>query len=306
MFEPARERQITCLTIKSKILSRLTWINPIIRKLNPLLKYVNLQLSFSRYQAAVYVYPFRTDRSLYKNNKSTDEYLVNFGSGGFYHLLWDNYDYPGSSSYYKHLQGKSGKDYTPIDLSLNNNLPFKTGQVSMIYCAHTIEHLPDAAGEHFINECARILKPGGRLRLVYPDFNFDVAKAKMLHDQLGSGDDYFIKQYKYAAVHMFHPSAEFPDEYIVQSIINSDFNAENFFELLKLKDINKGCFRPTNPEYHLSFWSHNKLTRLCNILGFKLYIPELAGQSDVHIFRNTCIFDTTEPQLSSYGELVKM
>jgi predicted SAM-dependent methyltransferase len=306
MFEPARERQITCLTIKSKILSRLFWINPTIRKLNPLLKYINLQLSFSRYQAAVYVYPFRADRILYKNIKDTDEYLVNFGSGGFYHQLWDNYDYPGASPYYKYLQGKSGKDFTPIDLSLNNNLPLKSDQVTMIYCAHTIEHLPDAAVEHFITECARILKPGGRLRLVYPDFSFDVAKAKLLYEQLGGSDASFIKQCKYTAVHMFQPSEEFPDEYIVQSIINSEFDAEKIFELLKIKDSDKGRFRPANPEYHLSFWSHSKLARLCNGLGFKLYIPELAGQSDVNIFKNTCIFDTTEPQLSSYGELVKM
>jgi len=305
MFEPARERQISCLTLKSKTLSRLFWLNPIIRKLNPLLKHINLQLSFSRYQAAVYFYPFRADRRLYKNIKDSDECLVNFGSGGFFHTLWSNYDYPGSSSYYKYLQGKPGVDFTPIDLTLENALPFKPGQVSIIYCAHTIEHLPEAAAVRFLNDCARILKPGGRIRLVYPDFTFDVAKAKILYDQAGGADDYFIRQCKYAANHMFHPSAEFPDDYIVESLINSDFDPENFLELLKKRDANKGGFRPSNPEYHLSFWSHKKLTRLCDTLGFKKYIPELAGQSDVHIFRNTCVFDTTEPQLSSYGELLK-
>ena len=306
MFEPARERQISCLIVKSKILSRLFWINPIVRKLNPLLKYINLQISFSRYQAAVYFYPFRADSSLYKNIKKADESLVNFGSGGFYHSLWSNYDYPGSSRYYKHLQGKPNRDYTPIDLTLEKKLPFESDKVSIIYCAHTIEHLPDAAAERFLSDCSRILKPGGRMRLVYPDFSFDVAKTKILYDQLGAADDRFVKQCKYAAIHMFHPSAEFPDDYIVRSMINSDFDPENFLELLKKRDINRGGFRPSNPEYHLSFWSHKKLTRLCNTLGFKTYIPELAGQSEVNIFRNTCIFDTTEPQLSSYGELVKM
>ena len=306
MFEPARGRQITCIAIKSKILSKLTWVNFAIRKVNPILKYVNLQLSFSRYQATIYIYPFLSDKELYGNIEGGKDLLVNFGSGGFYHSFWSNYDYPGSSYYYQKLQGLPTKDFTPIDLSLDNTLPFDSEQASLIYCAHTIEHLPDKSCINFLAECARILKSGGRLRLVYPDFNFDVEKARMLHAQFGVNNRDFITQCKYAAIHMFYPSAEFSDDYIVRAIVDSAFDAQDFFDLLKANDVGNGSFRPSNPEYHLSFWSHEKLARLCKGLGFEAYIPELAGQSEIAAFRNTCIFDTTEPQLSSYGELVKI
>ena len=288
MFEPARDRQLTSLTFKAKFLANLLWINPFIRRVNPYLKYINLQLAFSRYQAAVYIYSYGADKKLYK---STDKFFLNFGSGGFYHARWKNLDFPGSSKYYKYLQGKPGKNYVPIDLTLKKDLPFESNSASVIYCSHTIEHLPHEMVVYFLKECARVLDSNGRLRLAYPDFSYDVAKAKILHDQLGSYDYRFTAQARYAAHHMFHPSANSSTDYIVQSIISSEFNPAYFFELLKSMDTLKGEFRPSNPEYHLSFWSHEKLALLSRTSGFDIYLPELAGQSEAHMFRNNCIFD---------------
>lgn len=70
------------------------------------------------------------------------------------------------------LEGWVNIDVAPADLTLNLNwgLPFEIGSVRVIYAAHVLEHLyypEEALG--FLRECRRVLRPGGRLRVVVPD-----------------------------------------------------------------------------------------------------------------------------------------
>jgi predicted SAM-dependent methyltransferase len=48
-------------------------------------------------------------------------------------------------------------------------LPYKDNTVDMIFHEHFIEHLPKAQGEIFLKECLRVLKPGGSMRVGWPD-----------------------------------------------------------------------------------------------------------------------------------------
>lgn len=52
------------------------------------------------------------------------------------------------------------------DLS-NFPWPWDDSSVDEIYASHIIEHIADRVG--VMNECWRVLKPGGRLSLIYPD-----------------------------------------------------------------------------------------------------------------------------------------
>lgn len=49
--------------------------------------------------------------------------------------------------------------------------PFRwaDGTVDVIYTSNTIEHLKKRDGENCLRECARVLRPGGILRVVVPD-----------------------------------------------------------------------------------------------------------------------------------------
>jgi len=59
----------------------------------------------------------------------------------------------------------------PVDLAWNlaRPLPFESGSVAAIFHEHLLEHLPLPAGNSFMHECFRILKPGGILRVGVPD-----------------------------------------------------------------------------------------------------------------------------------------
>jgi predicted SAM-dependent methyltransferase len=53
--------------------------------------------------------------------------------------------------------------------NLANALPFDSGSVAAVFHEHLLEHLPVEAGDRFMQECFRVLKPGGILRVGVPD-----------------------------------------------------------------------------------------------------------------------------------------
>ena len=56
-----------------------------------------------------------------------------------------------------------------IYLDAKRKMPFKSNIFDFIFCEHFIEHLTRENGLKFLNECYRILKPDGVLRITSPD-----------------------------------------------------------------------------------------------------------------------------------------
>lgn len=69
---------------------------------------------------------------------------------------WINFDYVSSSKAVKKA-------------NLLKKLPLKREIADLVYSSHFLEHIPYAKVTDFLNEILRILKPGGRVRLVLPD-----------------------------------------------------------------------------------------------------------------------------------------
>lgn len=66
-------------------------------------------------------------------------------------------------------------DLTPtradvIYLDAGEPFPFDTDSVDRIHTEHMIEHVDFATGQNMLSECARVLKPGGRIRILTPDY----------------------------------------------------------------------------------------------------------------------------------------
>ena len=89
--------------------------------------------------------------------------LVNLGCGAVFHPAWVNLDSlpvgPGVRRW-----------------DLRRGLPFEDASVEACYASHVIEHLPSQAAGPLLEECRRVLRPRGTLRLVVPDLE-EVTRA---------------------------------------------------------------------------------------------------------------------------------
>ena len=64
--------------------------------------------------------------------------------------------------------------YTPVDASLGHDvraLPFADGTVDEIRASHVLEHIPFPQAGLVVEHWARLLKPGGWLKVAVPDFD---------------------------------------------------------------------------------------------------------------------------------------
>lgn len=80
---------------------------------------------------------------------------LHLGSGGEPKAGWVNIDLVGD----------------PVDVAWNlaSPLPFQSASVDAVFHEHLLEHLPLRDGAALMQECYRILKPGGILRVGVPD-----------------------------------------------------------------------------------------------------------------------------------------
>lgn len=68
---------------------------------------------------------------------------------------------------------------TEADCDIRKPLPFKDGTVDKIRAEHLCEHMSGPEFLRFLDECYRILKPGGRVRICMPVLDrLDVVKAR--------------------------------------------------------------------------------------------------------------------------------
>lgn len=101
---------------------------------------------------------------------------VNFGSGTHAPKHWLNFD----ASFrvwldqltFLRLVGYRPR-FSPWVKRFNvvRPLPFAANSVDHVYSSHLIEHLTRAEAGVFLKECWRILKPGGRIRLMTPNLH---------------------------------------------------------------------------------------------------------------------------------------
>jgi predicted SAM-dependent methyltransferase len=74
------------------------------------------------------------------------------------------------------LEGWLNTDFSPtkeiVFLDATKRLPFDACIFHYVYFEHFIEHVEYQDGVRLIQECYRVLKPGGKLRISTPDFRF--------------------------------------------------------------------------------------------------------------------------------------
>lgn len=99
---------------------------------------------------------------------------LNVGCGRRYIQSWTNIDLYSASP-----------DVLPHDLT--RPLPFPDATFDLVYHSHVLEHFARQDGERLIQECVRVLRPEGILRVVVPDLQ-RIARAyleALTHAQAG-------------------------------------------------------------------------------------------------------------------------
>lgn len=96
---------------------------------------------------------------------------INIACGDTFIEGWTNYDYATLSS-------------SVIKANLLQKLPIKDQSVDLVYSSHFVEHIPRTMVSDFLNECFRISKSGGRIRIVLPDLG-ELCKSYLLHREQG-------------------------------------------------------------------------------------------------------------------------
>jgi predicted SAM-dependent methyltransferase len=100
--------------------------------------------------------------------KGRHDLKAHLGCGGDIRLGWVNIDLaltppPG-------FDWAAHPDTQLISYDLRQGLPLETESCALIYSSHFFEHLEYRHGLHLMQECYRVLKPGGVFRLCMPNY----------------------------------------------------------------------------------------------------------------------------------------
>ena len=99
---------------------------------------------------------------------------INIGCGNRYHSDWINIDI-------------KSKDPNVIEYNILKGIPFEDDSLDVVYHSHVLEHFTKENGMRFINECYRVLKPGGIIRVVVPDLEGIIKEyQKLISDESGN------------------------------------------------------------------------------------------------------------------------
>lgn len=82
--------------------------------------------------------------------------LLNLGCGSSFNKNWTNVDFVSHSNHV-------------ISHNLQEGIPFPDSSFTFVYHSHVLEHFPKSKAKAFLDECYRVLIPGGIIRVVIPD-----------------------------------------------------------------------------------------------------------------------------------------
>lgn len=82
--------------------------------------------------------------------------LLNIGCGNHFHADWENIDMVSNSPEVRAHDLRKG-------------LPYENEVFDACYSSHVLEHLTPENGRKFVEECFRVTKTGGAIRIVVPD-----------------------------------------------------------------------------------------------------------------------------------------
>ena len=115
---------------------------------------------------------------------------LNLGCGNHFHKDWVNVDfYSAEASIIAH--------------NIRTPLPFSSENFDAVYHSHLLEHLPRSEARSFLQECLRVLRPGGVLRVVVPNLEQIAREYLRLLEEAESGSEIAAHNYDWILLEMY-------------------------------------------------------------------------------------------------------
>lgn len=142
---------------------------------------------------------------------------VNIGCGSKFHRDWTNIDMASNSPHVKAC-------------NLLKGIPFPSNQFDVVYHSQVLEHFEKDKAPEFMQECFRVLKPGGIIRVVVPDLE-NIAKEylKKLDENIKHPSDRSQADYDWIMLEMYDQtvrniSGGHMKKYLMQpELVNEDY-----------------------------------------------------------------------------------
>lgn len=226
----------------------------------------------------------------------TGPYKVNLGCGRCFHPEWVNFDFTSS----------------PPDViahDLRDPLPLGNSSCAVVYSSHVLEHFPRAFAPVFLRECARLLQPGGTLRIVVPDLE-TIARLYLRNlEGAESGDAQAASRHEWMTIELVdqlvrersggemlnywkqNPMPE--EEFVVQRVGREVLQFIEAFRKQPPQPAPTGYSRPTpdetaafrqSGELHQWMYDRRSLRALIEAAGFTNVQVCAAGQSRIPYF----------------------
>lgn len=142
--------------------------------------------------------------------------FLNLGCGARFHDDWTNIDFVSSSS-------------NVIEHDLTKGIPFPHETFDFIYHSHVLEHFSKKDGEKFIEECSRVLKKGGIVRVVIPDLEqLAIEYLNALKVVTSDNNELTNSTYNWSVIELFdqmvreEPGGEMLEYWKQKNIINEE------------------------------------------------------------------------------------
>jgi predicted SAM-dependent methyltransferase len=116
--------------------------------------------------------------------------MLNLGCGSRFHPEWTNVDVASRSPYVRAHD-------------LRKKIPFSEAIFDVVYHSHFLEHIPKEKAIGFLQECHRVLKPGGIIRVAVPDLEGMVRLYLCALERALEGDKTWRQNYEWMMIELY-------------------------------------------------------------------------------------------------------
>ncbi|MBW4460011.1 MAG: glycosyltransferase [Nodosilinea sp. WJT8-NPBG4] len=146
---------------------------------------------------------------------------LNLGCGNYFHPDWVNVDSQAAQA-------------NVIVHDIRTTLPFSNEAFDAVYHSHVLEHLPRSEAKSFLQECLRVLRPGGVLRVVVPDLEQIAREYLQTLEEAQNGSEKAAHDYDWILLEMYdqavrhHSGGDIAKYLAANNIPNEDYVIKRF------------------------------------------------------------------------------